>query len=422
MSDSAQPRSHGQAPRPGFSELARRKGVPAAFVLVLLAFGGFSLLLPVVPLAVVRGGGSELVAGATTGVFMTVTVLLQLVTPRLTTAIGYRWVLAIGSSLLGLPSGLLAVFDGPFAVLAISGVRGAGFGMMTVAGSALVAELAPPGMLGRATSLIGLAVGISEALFLPLGLWVLDVFGLPAAAWSATAFGVVGLVAAARLPDVYPEPPERSDPAALSRKSVMVLLAGPFLVMLAVTLPYGAAASFLSPALDSIASGGGAVVAGVGLGLLGAGVIVGRTFAGLVSDRHGPGRLVWPGLGVAALGMAAIAALLVVEPNPWWFLIPTVVFGFGFGAVQNEALVGSFERMPRSRLGTASASWNISFDAGTGLGSIVMGGLAAAGYVPLFSVAAIVVLAVGGPAAVWARRTRPERDLAAQGADDRIGP
>ena len=33
-----------------------------------------------------------------------------------------------------------------------------------------------------------------------------------------------------------------------------------------------------------------------------------------------------------------------------------------------------------------------------------------------------LVLAVGGPAAVWARRTRPERDLAAQGSDDRIGP
>lgn len=394
--------------------------MPAAFVLVLLAFGGFSLLLPVVPLAVVRGGGSELVAGATTGVFMTVTVLLQLLTPRLTAAIGYRWVLAIGSSLLGLPSGLLAVFDGPFAVLAISGVRGAGFGMMTVAGSALVAELAPPGMLGRATSLIGLAVGISEALFLPIGLWLLDVFGLPTVAWSATAFGAVGLVAAARLPDTHPAPPEESDAAALSRRSVLLLLLGPFLVMLAVTLPYGAAASFLSPALDSIVTGSGAVVAGVGLGLLGAGVIVGRTFAGLISDRRGPGALVWPGLIVAALGMVGIAVLLTVEADPWWFLAPTVVFGFGFGAVQNEALVSSFERMPRSRLGTASASWNISFDAGTGLGSVVMGGLAGFGYVTLFSVAAVIVLAVGGPAAVGARRTRPQRDLPVSDPGDSI--
>lgn len=404
----------------GFAQLARRPGVPAAFVLVLLAFGGFSLLLPVIPLAVVRGGGSELVAGATTGVFMTVTVLLQLLTPRLTAAIGYRWVLAIGSALLGLPSGLFAVFDGPFAVLAISGVRGAGFGMMTVAGSALVAELAPPGMLGRATSLIGLAVGISEALFLPVGLWLLDVFGLPTVAWSATAFGVVGLVAAARLPDVHPAPPEDSDAAALSRRTVLLLLLGPFLVMLAVTLPYGAAASFLSPALDSIVSGSGAVVAGVGLGLLGAGVIVGRTFAGLISDRRGPGALVWPGLIVAALGMVGIAGLLTLEVDPWWFLVPTVVFGFGFGAVQNEALVSSFERMPRSRLGTASASWNISFDAGTGLGSVVMGGLAGFGYVALFSVAAVIVLVVGGPAAVGAGRTRPKRDLTLSGPGDTI--
>jgi MFS family permease len=405
-----------------FAQLARTPGVPAAFVLVLLAFGGFSLLLPVVPLAVVRGGGSELVAGATTGVFMTVTVLVQLLTPRITAAIGYRWVLGIGSSLLGLPSGLLALFDGPLAVLAVSGVRGAGFGMMTVAGSALVAELAPPGMLGRATSLIGLAVGISEAIFLPVGLWLLEVFGLATVAWSATAFGVVGLVAAARLPNVHPAPAQSSsDPSALSRKAVLVLLAGPFLVMVAVSLPYGAAASFLSPALDSIVSGSGAVVAGVGLGLLGIGVIVGRTFAGLISDRRGPGALVWPGLAFAALGMAGIAVLLSVSANPWWFIAPTVVFGLGFGAVQNEALVASFERMPRSRLGTASASWNISFDAGTGLGSVVMGGFAGFGYVVLFTVAAGVVLLVGGPAAVGARRTRPKRDLTLSGRDDKVG-
>ncbi len=404
------------------TQLARVPGIGAAFILVLLAFGGFSLLLPVVPLAVVRGGGSELVAGATTGVFMTVTVLVQLFTPRSIAAVGYRWILAIGSALLGLPSGLLAVFDESFAVLAISGIRGAGFGMMTVAGSALVAELAPPGMLGRATSLVGLAVGISEALFLPLGLWLLNAFGLATVAWGATAFGVVGLVAAVRLPDVHPAPPEGTNESSLSRRGVLVLLAGPFMVMLAVSLPYGAVASFLSPALDSIVSGSGAVVAGVGLGLLGAGVIAGRTFAGMISDRRGPGALVWPGLFVSATGMAGIAGLLAVGASPWWFVAPSVVFGLGFGAVQNEALVGSFERMPRSKLGTASASWNISFDAGTGLGSIVMGGIAGFGYVVLFTVAAVVVLLVGGPAAVGARRTRPRREPALSGPAVKVDP
>ena len=50
------------------TQLTRTPGILAAFALVLLAFGGFSLLLPVVPLAVVRGGGSEFVAGAPHGV------------------------------------------------------------------------------------------------------------------------------------------------------------------------------------------------------------------------------------------------------------------------------------------------------------------------------------------------------------------
>ena len=76
--------------------------------------------------------------------------------------------------------------------------------------------------------------------------------------------------------------------------------------------------------------------------------------------------------------------------------------------------------MPRSRLGTASASWNISFDAGTGLGSVVMGGFAGLGYVVLFAVAAGVVLAVGGPAAVGARRTRPTRDLTLTDTGDKV--
>ncbi|MBB1044300.1 MFS transporter, partial [Dietzia sp. DQ11-44] len=68
------------------------------------------------------------------------------------------------------------------------------------------------------------------------------------------------------------------------------------------------------------------------------------------------------------------------------------------------------------------ASWNISFDAGTGLGSVVMGGVAGFGYVVLFTVAAGVVLLVGGPAAVGARRTRPTRDLTSPATDDKVSP
>lgn len=414
-----------ERPRPAQQSIASVPGIKASFLLVLLAFAGFSLLLPVVPLAVLRSGGDEVLAGATTGVFMVVTVLFQLVTPRLTARAGYKISLLIGSALLGLPSAaLLLGLDGQaghagaataelgpgaaLLVLAVSAVRGAGFGMMTVSGSALVAELAPPGRLGRATSMIGVAVGASEMVFLPAGLVVFDSYGLAPVAWLASALGLAGLFASIRLPDVHPHAHDPATEEHSSRRSLAVALIAPFAVMLAVSVPYGAISAFFTPALAEVerALGGhglSAGVGGIGLGLLGAAVICGRAYAGRISDSRGPGHLVIPGLLLAAAGVGGIAALLAGHAGLWWFLVPCVVFGAGFGIIQNEALVTSFELVPRSRLGTASASWNISFDAGTGAGSLVLGVVAGWGYVVLFVVATAVVAVIGVPAAAGGR-------------------
>ena len=195
----------------------------------------------------------------------------------------------------------------------------------------------------------------------------------------------------------------------MSSGQALVLLVGPFLVMIAVSLPYGAAASFLSPALDEIIHGSGAVVAGVGLGLVGAGVIVGRTFAGLVSDRQGPGSMVWPGLGLAATGMVGIAVMVSMAVNPWWFSSPRSC------SASDSVLCRTTHWWDRSN-GCPARAWGRPRRRGTSpdtgrLGSIVMGGLAGFGYVVLFAVAAGIVVIVGGPAAVHARRTRPPREL-----------
>ena len=399
----------------------------SAFLLVLFAFAGFSLLLPVVPLQVLRDGGSGVLAGATTGVFMVVTVLVQLVTPRATARIGYRGTLLVGSALLGLPSGLLLLAGGAgeafssadaTLVLAVCAVRGAGFGMVTVSGSALVAELAPPGALGRATSLVGFAVGLSEMVFLPAGLAAFEGIGMAAVVWPATALGVIGIVAAATLPDVRPAPPEDDEEDAPPMRALVRRLVAPFVVMLAVSMPYGAATTFLSTALDTRDAGSGALAAGLALGLLGGAIILGRTYAGSVSDRRGPGTLAPVGLVLGTLGMAGLTALLVAGASPWWALPACLLFGAGFGIVQSEALITSFESMPRSRVSSASASWNMSFDSGTGLGSLALGSIAALGYPVLFGVAAIAVAVVGTPAAVAMVR----RNAAATGPAPAVEP
>jgi MFS family permease len=100
---------------------------------------------------------------------MLVTVGTQLSVPWLLARLGHRAVLGLGALLLGAPAPLLAFSPDLAPVLAVSAVRGVGFGLATVAGSAIVAELVPPAQLGRASARYGLAVGLPQFVLLPTG-------------------------------------------------------------------------------------------------------------------------------------------------------------------------------------------------------------------------------------------------------------
>ncbi|MFC6003605.1 MFS transporter, partial [Streptomonospora nanhaiensis] len=163
----------------------------------VLSFSGYVLLLPVVPLWAARGGAGELGAGATTAVFMGTTVLTQLAMPWLLDHGGYRWTFAVGALLLGAPAPLLAAATDLGPLLAVSALRGVGFGMVTVVGSALAARLVPPEQIGRAAGYYGMAVGLPHVLLLSGGVWAALNLGFEAVFWAAGAAPVAGALAAA---------------------------------------------------------------------------------------------------------------------------------------------------------------------------------------------------------------------------------
>lgn len=54
-----------------------------------------------------------------------------------------------------------------------------------------------------------------------------------------------------------------------------------------------------------------------------------------------------------------------------------------------------FHRLPRSKVSQASAVWNIFYDAGTGLGSVVYGAIVATWYYSGAFTAGTLIIAVG---------------------------
>ncbi|WP_028925512.1 MFS transporter [Pseudonocardia acaciae] len=389
--------------------MTRAAGIrSASFRLLLVAsvigIGGYAMLLPVVPLWAARGGSGTFGAGASTGVFMLVTVLTQLAVPWVLRRVGHGWAQAVGLVLLGGPAPLFALSPGLAPVLALSAVRGVGFGLVTVVGVALVAELTPPAERGRASALQGMAVGLPQLAWMPVGVGMVDAFGFELVFLLAAAPVLAALlVPFIRVRPGAGRPAEPSAGAARPEQrseSSLRGTVGPVLAMLACAVAQGGLITFLP-----LAIGGAGLVVPLALFGTTGGVLVGRLVAGELVDRRGlGGRLLGPGVLIALVGMLAEVCAAGAGTAVLVIAGATVV-GIGFGLVQNDSLVAMFAAAGPARYGAASALWNIAYDGGTGMGAVGLGAVAEPfGFRAAFGVAALA-LALVAPAAFRRRRS-----------------
>ncbi|SDM26651.1 MFS transporter [Nonomuraea jiangxiensis] len=334
---------------------------------------GFYLLFSALPLYAATGGGAGgSGAGAVTGVMMLATVLAEPTVPWLLSRFGYRAVMALGLTLLGLPALLLPLSAELPLVLAVSLLRGAGLGILVVVGTAITAELVPAERRGEGLGLYGVAVGVPSILGLPLGLWASDTLGFTPVLIIAALVPLAGLVATAGLPATRPA--RATGGPGLGLRG----LAGPAVLFGTTAVATGVMVTFLplagSPGLASVALLAQSLATPTA-----------RWVAGRLGDRHGSARLLVPGLSAAVGGVA----LQVWVGSPVAVVAGMALFGVGFGVLQNATLALMFERGAAS---TVSALWNLAYDAGMGVGAMGFGlVLGLTGYPAGFAMVAVLV-------------------------------
>jgi predicted MFS family arabinose efflux permease len=381
-------------------------------LLVLIAFAtlfGFQLLLSAVPLYADDVGGGSSGAGLATAAFMLSTVFAQVQMPRILDRFGYRAVLAVGLMFLGLPAFFYAAAQTLVSILAVTLLRGVGFGIATVVFAALMVKLAPPGRRGEALGLLGVAIALPAIFCTALGLWLAERFGY------GTVFllgAIAPLLGIAAIFGISPVPTPGRQPGAERTAGFFAGLGrGPllrvFLIFAVTTTASGVVVTFLPLA---VASGSGLFSAAGALLVVGIASAAGRWWAGRFGDRRDPRLLLPPGLLAAALGMVAF-------PLGGAFLVGgAALFGVGFGLLQNATLVLTMGRVSESEYGLGSTLWNVSFDAGTGLGAFLFGFVIAAfGYSWAFLLCAglvasgLVIVYLDRPTQVASRSTKDRR-------------
>jgi predicted MFS family arabinose efflux permease len=366
----------------------------------MLWFAGFALLVPVAPLWVIRGGSDDLGAGLVTGVMMACTVLAQLSMRRVLAGLGWRWTLVLGAGLLGLPAlGHLAT-DRLWPVIALAALRGFGFGIVTVCGATAVAFFVEPGRRGRALGALGLAIAAPQFILVPIAPWLAERAG----------FGLVFVLAvlpALAIPLAWPiaravgdrdrAPADDSGHGPGAR--LWRVLAGPLAALVVITASGGAILTFTPRVLASPALGFAGLLAFTGAGA------VSRWGAGGIADRFGATPAIAPLLFTGALGLAAIGLRAdSVHDTAGRTLVVSglLLVGLAYGGLQNLTLTQAFAIAGEPARHSVSIAWNLSFDAGTGLGAFVVGAIATA---TSYSVAfAVLALAVGSVGGWWAVR------------------
>jgi MFS family permease len=355
--------------------IMRVPGMRALLGVSLLGFAGYALLLPTAPLWATHGGADEGGAGLVNAVLMLATVAVQTTVPWALRHWGWRITLVLGVLLLGLPSFALMLTDQLAWILAVSAVRGAGFAVLTVCGASAVAELVDAARRGRAIGLYGLAVALPQLVLVPSAAWIAEsvdfrvVFVIGALPALAVPFAAA---LGRRLDAVARDGLHADDGPRRGRGRILLALLLPSLVLLAVTTPGGALLTF-APQFRH-----GAMVAVLGLlGFTGAAALA-RWLVGGPADRFGPRRFIPPLLVLCAGGLALCAwSLSDGGPGAAVLVAGMTVVGISYGSLQNLTLVTAFAAVPDRDRSVASAVWNIGFDTGTGLGSLVVGFIAA---------------------------------------------
>ncbi|RCV55869.1 MFS transporter [Marinitenerispora sediminis] len=379
-----------------------------AFRLLVLAtvasFCGYVLLLPVVPMWAARGGAGALGAGATTSVFMLTTVATQVAMPWLLDRGGYRRTFPAGALLLGLPTPLYAVTADLGPLIAVSAVRGVGFGMVSVVGAALAVRMVRPDQVGRASGAYGLAVGLPNLVYLASGVWLALQVGFTAVFWIAAVTPLAGAVVAVVLwrvggdgmpQEEAPSAGADAEPAPEDRRRILAALVAPLTVMLVLAAASSGVVTFLAIPLEETPRVATAALLGYSVAQLAV-----RGAAGALADRRGRPVALLPSVVGAVAGLALTAwALWPLDTagstgstgaaGAVAVVVGASLFGAGFGGAQNDTLVAMFRRAGRRGYGTASAAWNIGYDAGTGAGAVVLGlTVQSLGYGPAFAAAA----------------------------------
>lgn len=340
--------------------------------------------------AVERFGASDSEAGLASSAFIIGAVIARIFAGKLLDLVGRRRLLLAAL----LVYSIVAVFYAPTGdlglLIVVRIIHGVAFGTAATVIAASVVGLIPFTRRGEGMGYFGLSATFATAAGPFVAVTLVNGFGhdwlFAFTTGCAAAALLLGLFL--RLPERTPTDDERANRWKLRWSDVLDPWALPVsLVMLLGGIAFSGVLAFL----NSYANAENMVeAAGLFFLVYAGGVVVSRLVVGRMQDRYGDNVVIYPTLALFAAGLVVIG----MAPNGIVLMLGGVLLGLGFGGLLPSGQVIAVSLAPDHRVGTATATYFLMLDLGSGFGPMVLGLLIPhTGYHGMYGLLAGVVVA-----------------------------
>jgi MFS family permease len=348
------------------------------------------VLLPTLPLYVLKIGGTQRDVGFVMGAYSICATIMRAASGWLSDRYGRKRIVIFGLVVMLAVTLLYRIADNALFVGTIRGFHGFFYGLAGTTMGAIVADSLPVARMAEGLGYYGLMATLSMGLAPMIGIWLVTDFSYSALFGFVTTLAAMTLLTALPVKSTRVSAPvqETSIGGTLSNLLEKTALL-PSAVMFLLSLINGAMVYYIALyAADLHLGNVGPFFAASSLFM-----VVSRPVSGRWADRGGAGRVILIGFFSLCAGMIAIG----LSHTMAGFILAGILVGIGYGFAMPTLQAFAVRDAPAGRRGAATGTYYASFDLGIGLGAVVWGFVAAsAGYQTMYFTTLIpLALAIG---------------------------
>ncbi|RMD04091.1 MFS transporter [Clostridium autoethanogenum] len=345
-----------------------------SFILMLiinaLVFIGFTMMTPILPKYTISLGATMSIAGLVAGIFAITSIIIRPFAGFSTDRFNKKHLLIVSTIFLAVSALGLKISYNIYTLFFFRIVQGISFSVSVTVINALSTTYMPKERIGEGIGFMGLGYILATAISPNLGLEISSQFGFKYVFYLSC---IIVMIAAALMTMIPYNPVNREN---LNVSKLHIKISDFFAKELIVFAVLACLFTFMNGVIGSFLAllGDERHISNIGyyFTVNAIVILIIRPLSGKLLDNKGLSIIAFP-----AFIMAMMASLLlVISSSLWMILAVAVLYGIGQSSLSPALQATCVKKLGPSKVGIATSTYFIGYDAGQGLGPIIGGTIA----------------------------------------------